>query len=510
MAIPHADLGALTVTRSAPAAPELRLPRRWASRVLLPLALVAGFAALVLWASWDVVSPPVAVRVVPVRVQTGTVEVVGQEVFRANGWVEPLPRPTDVPVQTEGMYRVKQVLVNPGDAVRKGKELVLLDTDRAELERDAAGKQHAKWLAAARAAHADVKRAGVAVTNAEAAVTLAKAEGEADANVAGADEAKAEVGVKAAELNAEVEAELWRTKAVTSDVKLRQARQALDVAKSERDAAAAKRTAAKTRAEVKVKQAELALAAANADRASLAAKAEQADQEAAVAADEVRKSRLELERAKVLAPFDGVVMGLHVRPGRVVGGKDSLPESKGAAVTLYDPKKLQVRVEVPVAKFALVRRGGPAEVEVEDVLPGRKLPAVVLYDAHLANVSRNSVPVTVELTGVPPDELRPDMIAAVRFLAPPRAGQPKTETARRFVVPRKLLLTDSEQVRVWVVEPVTRRADLRAVELAPGEKDRAGETAEVVAGLNPTDKLIATGREGLKPGSRIQVVGEDR
>jgi RND family efflux transporter MFP subunit len=510
MANPHADLGALTVARSAPAAPALRLPRRWASRVLLPLALVAGFAGLVLWASWDVVVPPVAVKVVPVRVQTGTAEVVGLELFRANGWVEPFPRPTDVPVQTEGMYRVKEVLVNPGDRVAAGKPLVLLDTTRAELDLEAAKNRHAKRLAAVKAAGAEVKRAEVAVTNAEANVTLAKAEGEADVNAAGADAAKAEVAVRAAELTVSVEEELWRSKAVTSDVKLRQARQALDVAKAERDAAAAKLAKARTGAEVRARQAELALAAATADRASLAAKAEEADQDAADAAVEVRKAELELGRAKILAPFDGVVMGLHVRPGRTVGGKDSLPESKGAVVTLYDPRRLQVRVEVPVAKFALVRRGGPAEVEVEDVLPGRKLAGVVIYDSHLANVSRNSVPVTVELTGVPPAELRPDMIAAVRFLAPPSPGGPKAETTRRLVVPRKLLVTEGDQVRVWVVDPVAGRADLRAVELAPGEKDRQTEAAEVVGGLNPTDKLIATGREQLKPGSRVKVVGEDR
>ena len=142
------------------------------------MILVAGFAALALWASWDLVAPPVAVKVVPVRVQTGTVEVVGQELFKANGWVEPLPRPIDVPVQTEGMYRVKEVLVNPGDRVAAGKPLVLLDDARAELDLEAAGKRHAKRLAAAKAAHADVKKAEVAVANAEAVVKLAKAEGD--------------------------------------------------------------------------------------------------------------------------------------------------------------------------------------------------------------------------------------------------------------------------------------------------------------------------------------------
>jgi multidrug efflux pump subunit AcrA (membrane-fusion protein) len=510
MATPHADLGALTVARSTPDSPELRLPRRWWSRVLLPFALVAGFTGLVLWASWDIVAPPIEVKVTPVRVQTGTVEVVGQELFRANGWVEPYPRPTDVPVQTEGMYRVKSVEVNPGDRVTAGKELVILDTARAELDRESADRQHAKFLAAAKAAHADVTKADVAVTNAEAAVKLATAEGEGEVNAASADAAKADAGVKTAELTVEVEAELWRSRAVTSDVKLKLARQALDAAKAERNAADAKLAAARTRAEVRVKQAGLTVATAKAERASLAARAEQADKDAAAAEAEVRKAKLELERAKVLAPFDAVVMGLHVRPGRIVGGKDSLPDSKGAVVTLYDPKRLQVRVEVPVAKFALVRRGGPAEVEVEDVLPGKKLPAIVLYDAHLANVSRNSVPVTVELQGDTPSELRPDMIAAVRFLAPRSTGQAKTESSRRVVVPRKLLVTDSEQVRVWVVDPVSGRADLRAIELAPGEKDRTGETVGVVAGLNPTDKLIATGRDGLQPGSRIKVVGEER
>ena len=271
----------------------------------------------------------------------------------------------------------------------------------------------------------------MSITNAEAAVKLALAECDADVATAGADVAKTEVGVKSAELTVEVETELWRSKAVTSDVKLRLARQALDVAKVDREAASAKLTKAKTMGEVRVRQSQLAVSSAKAELASLTARAEQADKEAAATETEVRKWRLELARAKVIAPFDGVVMGLNVRPGRTVGGKDSLPESKGAAVTLYDPKRLQIRVEVPVAKFALVRLGGLAEIEIEDVLPGKKLAGVVLYDSHLANVSRNSVPVTVQLKGEPPSELRPDMIAAVRFLA---ARRGRTENRTRVAL----------------------------------------------------------------------------
>jgi HlyD family secretion protein len=510
MADPGADLGALTVERSAPDAPKLHYPRRWGSRALLPLALVGGFAALALWAAWDTLVPPQPVTVTPVRVQTGTVEVVGQELFRANGWVEPLPRAVDVSVQTVGMYAVRDIVVNPGDRVGAGKPLMTLDNTRADLDLVAVRAKHATLLATAEAAAADVKKADAALLVAEEAVKLAKAEGEADVNTAAAELARAEAGVRSADFAVRVEEDLWQSKAVTSDVKLRQARQAAEVARADRDAYAARHAKAKTAATVRAKQAELAVTTATADRASLAAKATGAAREAEAAKAEVRKAEYEFEQTKVLAPIDGIVMGLSVRRGMIVGGRDSHPEIQGIVATMYDPTQLQVRVEVPVAKFALVRRGAPAEIEVEDVLPGKRLAGVVLYDTHQANVARNSVPVRVSLTGAPPPELRPEMIASVRFLAPPSDGKPKSETARRYVIPRRLLLTDGDHPRVWVVDPTNGRAAIRAVELAPGEKDRQTELVALTSGLNPTDKLIATGREALKPGSRIKVTGEER
>jgi HlyD family secretion protein len=510
MADPGADLGALTVERSTTVGPQLRYPRRWGSRVLLPLALVGGFAALVLWSAWDTIVPPHPVTVTPVRVQTGAVEVVGQELFRANGWIEPLPRPVDVSVQTLGMYAVREILVNPGDRVVAGKPLMTLDNTRADLELAATRAKHATLLAAADAANADVKKADAAILVAEEAVKLAKAEGAADVSAAAAELARAEAGVRSADLAVSVEEDLFRSKAVTSDVKLRQARQATEVARADRDAFAARHAKAKTAATVRAKQAELALTTATADRASLAAKAAGAARDAEAAQAEVRKAEYEFEQTKVLAPIDGIVMGLNVRRGMIVGGRDTRPETQGIVATLYDPSRLQVRVEVPVARFALVKRGAPAEIEIEDVLPGKKLAGVVLYDTHQANVARNSVPVRVSIAGAPPSELRPEMIASVRFLAPVSDDKAKSETARRVVIPRRLLLTDGDQPRVWVVDPTSGRAGVRAVELARGEKERQSDAVEITSGLNPTDKLIATGRELLKPGSRIKVTGEER
>jgi RND family efflux transporter MFP subunit len=508
MANPNADLGALTVRRSAE--PDVRPPRRLVSRVVIPGVILAGFVALLGWASRDLLFPPLAVKVVPVQVRTGVAEEAGQELFQANGWIEPRPLPVDVPVQTEGMYRVKEVRVNPGDRVRAGQVLVLLDDEKAQLDREAARSRHAKTEAARRSAEAEQEKAKVAVANAGVAVDLARREGEVGVRTEQAEVSKAEAVLAAAEYAVELEEGLLRSGAATSEAKVKRARQQRDVAAAEVGSARAKLAQAQVAADVRLRLAETARAAAEADLAGARAKAAEAAQTVAEAAVQLKTAELELARTRIVAPIDGAVMQLNARVGSVLGGRPTGPNLQDVVATLYDPRHLQVRVEVPVTKFQHVRHGQPVEVEVEDVLPGKVLTGTVLYDTRLANVARNSVPVKVSLPDNPPEQLRPEMIASVRFKAPPRKDAPRAESVRRTVVPRRLLVTEGEQVRVWVVDAVTGRAEQRAIELAPGERNRTGESVEVVSGLQPTDKLIATGLEQLKPGLRVQVVGEER
>ena len=107
------------------------------------------------------------------------------------------------------------------------------------------------------------------------------------------------------------------------------------------------------------------------------------------------------------------------------------------------------------------------------------------------------------------------MIAAVRFLAPPASGQREDgNSPPRSSSRAGLLVTDGgEAPRVWALDPLTAAAPSCGRWNWP-RREATGrvEDAEVVGGLNPTDKLIATGREGLaSPGKpRVRVVGEDR
>jgi HlyD family secretion protein len=509
MVTSSADLRALSVSRTASDVP-LRLPRHWWSRVIFPGALLLGFAGLMVWASWDSLVPPLPVQVRAVIVQSGQVEVAGQELFKANGWIEPRPLPIDVPVQTEAMVRVVRVLVNPGERVKAGQLLVILDDSRAKLDEQGAVQRLQRKQAALRAAGTEVGKAEVAFKNAQVAVTLATTEGEAEVQALHAEVVKAEAEVRAAELAVEQEEQLLRGGVSGAEIKVKRAKLQRDVTLAEVQSAKARVTKAKTAAEVKVRLAETARAAAEADVANWKAKAEEVREEVAEADVEVRKARLECERTRLIAPSDGVVMQLNVREGSMAGGKSTFPEHKDAAVTLYDPKKLQVRVEVPITKFQYVRNGQPAIVEVEDVLPGQKLMGTVLYDTHQANIARNSVPVKVSLPENLPEQLRPDMIASVRFQAPPQAKPAEAKAVQRFLVPRKLLRQEGETHSVWIVNQLTKQAELRPVRLAAGEKDKEGEWVQVTEGLQPSDRLIESPIEQLRSGLRVSITEEVR
>jgi len=84
MANPHADIGALSVRRDS-AADLIRPPRRWLSRVVLPLALLLGFGGLFAWSSWDYIVPATPVTVTSVRFSDNMQECTGRELFKANG-----------------------------------------------------------------------------------------------------------------------------------------------------------------------------------------------------------------------------------------------------------------------------------------------------------------------------------------------------------------------------------------------------------------------------------------
>ena len=496
----------------------------WKTRVLLPWCIILAVFALLAYASRDSLLPAVDVRVVPVVVRTGTVSDGaggsggggGAGTVQAPGWVEPDPYPIAVTALADGV--VEEVLVLEGEAVKKGQvvarmvsedaRIALAKAEAAVVQREGELRKYESMHEAAQAEWDNPVERTRAVAAGEAMLAESEAELERLPSVIAAEQARVEELEdasrrleKSAAVNAASQSELVQTK-----LKLEAQRAVLASTK-----------AGKPVLEAKVRQQRAALTAAKqnaklriTERQTLA-EAQASVTQAAAALDEAKAARdeakLRLQRMEIRSPADGVVMSRHVEPGSTM--MLNTDNAKSAhAVRLYDPAKLQVRVDVPLADAAKVSVGQKAKVVV-GVLPDRTFDGVVTRVVPEADIQRNTLQVKVRIND-PAPELRPEMLARVRFAEPARATTGPADgtvaTSQQVFAPESLLLQRTDdKARVWVVDRGRSQAVLREVTLGSG---RADGWVAVRDGLRPGEELIAGDTSGLHPGHRVKVVGE--
>ncbi len=514
---PKVDLRQLAVERDAagpaPSASPARR-RHLLTRFVLPALLLAGFGLLLAHAGRESLYPPRPVTVVPViSSQTEMDQPADTPLFRAAGWAEPRPTPTVVTALAEGV--VDKLLVVEGQEVKEGGVVARLVTHDARIALDAAEAEvklregelaAAKVILKAAAARLD-QPLHLKAEVADADAALAKAETEMERlphllraaqhrqryakrtydALQGASASFPEASIRKAK------ADLDEAETAVGDAEARKKRLPAEVA-----ALKEKRDAHKLRLERKT------------DEVRQAGEAEAAVQVAEARLGQSRSlrdaARLRLERMEVRAPTSGRVLALVARPGTRLMGQDprTLHDASSVA-TLYDPASLQVRVDVRLDDVGKVTPGQKAKIETA-ALPGRSLEGEVLLATSQADIGKNTLPVKVAVKD-PPATLKPDMLCQVTFLAPPRPAGPAKEGSEpyRLLVPRQLVEPSGEGGRVWVADLLSGTARTRTVRLGL----TAGDLVEVASGLDPTDRLIVAGRDGLRDGDRVRVVGED-
>jgi RND family efflux transporter MFP subunit len=220
----------------------------------------------------------------------------------------------------------------------------------------------------------------------------------------------------------------------------------------------------------------------------------------------VDTAKLRLERMVIRAPQDGRVLRLVARPGlRVSGLAPNALQESSTVVTLYDPKLLQLRTDVPLDQVPRVRPGQPVKIETEAVPSG--LEGEVLFKTAFTDLQKNTLDVKVAIKD-PPADLRPDMLTRCTYLAAPEPGSDaKPSEQLRLLVPGPLVETGEGGSRVWVADQAAGKARARPVKI--GQQTGKGDLVEVLEGLTELEKLVVGGREGLKDGERITVTGED-
>ncbi len=508
------DLSQLALDRSPPSETKT-LParrRRWITRYLLPFGILAGFLVLFLAAAGRRLMPMPSVTVVPVVVKRAEVQQAGTTLFQSPGWIE--PRPTAIRVAALAPGVIEDLLVVEGQQVKKGEPIARLISIDAELMVEQAKNSLSIREGELGRANAELTAAKVRFENpvhlevqlADAQSTLAKAQTElaklpylieaAQANVEyalnsmeGKQSAK---GAISGRIIARAESDYAASQATLAELEQRRPNLQREV-----DAMIDKVNALKRQLDLLVEETRQVQEAKAKVQSAMALREE--------AQLQVRLAELALQRNVVRAPMDGRILRIVASPGtRVAGMGTSAGQSSSTVVEMYDPNRLQVRADVRLEDVPMVTRGQPVEIETASsttIIQGR-----VLQTTSSANIQKNTLEVKVELID-PPPTVSPEMLVTATFLAPvvERSRSEVTETERLFV-PSQLVQSDESGAFVWVVD-VDEVAHKRRV--VPGAK--VNDTlVEIVTGLNVTDKLIASGLDGLNDGNAVHVSGDDQ
>jgi RND family efflux transporter MFP subunit len=226
------------------------------------------------------------------------------------------------------------------------------------------------------------------------------------------------------------------------------------------------------------------------------------DAELAVAEAKRDMAQLALDRTVVRAPIDGIVQRLYAHPGlkRRAGSDD--PEST-TIVSLFDPARLQVRVDVPLAEAGRLFVGQPTRISTA-MLPGAVFTGRVTRIVGEADLQRNTLQAKVEVHD-PDPRMRPEVLCRVEFRGSSGSqgnAQTSANTGRQTLwIPEEALGDPSRSEQdVWVIDPISDRAERRAVRLGPSRRDGY---RRVLDGLRPNETVVTSGAAQLEAGDRV-------
>ncbi|MFG0283554.1 MAG: efflux RND transporter periplasmic adaptor subunit [Phycisphaerales bacterium JB039] len=499
-----------------------RAPRRRPPmHIVAPATVALAVGALLLESGAEALRPAMPIAVRPVVFDRSQPEPEAQGTQRrgvavqAAGWLEADPFYIAATALADGV--VREMLVLEGERVEQGQVIARLVDDDARLALARAEAELETRQAELQAAEADLAAADVDWANPverERAVAVARAAlEETEAELA---QVPAMIAAEQARLERDQE-ELERARKALA----RDAATELEVIiyeKTVESQAAAVDIMRKREAILRAKRdrltAELAAAERNADlrvmerRALDASKAAVTSARAAVRQAEAARdeAQLRLDRMTIRAPITGYVQSRFKVPGDKVMLAMDDPHS-AHLVHLYDPQKIQVRVDVPLADASHVFTGQQCEVVVE-VLPDATFVGEVTRITHEADLQKNTLQVKVRVID-PSPLLRPEMLTRVKFLPDgAAAGSDAVGDASPVRVPEASLDRAAGGARVWVVRD--RRAGAGvvrpvAVTLVTAE---AG-WATVRGDLRPGD-LLALEPAGLTEGQRVRMRDPDR
>ena len=229
---------------------------------------------------------------------------------------------------------------------------------------------------------------------------------------------------------------------------------------------------------------------------SLEARINAAREQVRVAERQIALERTNLDSTIIRAPFDGIAISKDAQPGEMVS-----PVSAGGGFTrtgictIVDMRSLEIEVEVNESYINRVRPEQPVTA-VLDAYPDWQIPGRVITTIPAADRQKATVLVRIGFVELDP-RILPDMGVKVTFHREDQTGAAATRPAS--LVPKTAVTSDGKQSYVFVV--ANDVADRRAI--AAGGPD--GDQIEVLAGLNPGDRVVVSPPAHLTSGAKVIV-----
>ncbi len=204
----------------------------------------------------------------------------------------------------------------------------------------------------------------------------------------------------------------------------------------------------------------------------------------------VEQAQSNLDKAALVAPFDGVISAVNYTVGQSTGGGTGSSTGSGsAAVTITNLSNLQIQVQVAEVDVPKVQVGETAQVTF-DALPGKTYNAQVVSIDPVGTVTQGVVnyPVTVAMTDAD-SAVKPGMTANLAVTVDQRSNA--------LILPLRAVRTQGNQKVVTVLY----KGETIQVPVTTGLQN--DQSVEVTSGLQVGDVVVlnqTTTSTGTRPG----------
>lgn len=235
------------------------------------------------------------------------------------------------------------------------------------------------------------------------------------------------------------------------------------------------------------------------------------DLEAQRAAYEAAK--IQLENTRVVAPVSGVIAERKVKVGNMV-------QANGVMFHLVGMDPLQAVLNVPERQLGILKPGQGVELQA-DALPGKSFAGTILRIAPVIDPATGTFRVTCQFHD-DSDVLRPGMFARIDIVYDKQADA--------LTIPRSALIEEDGATSVFVVKKADAKKPATA-DKANGASPKTpvqvtenpgfvahlqqvkvgysdGNKVQILAGLKRGERVITVGRNAVRDGTSILVLGD--